>query len=50
MKELRISSLSFDNNGWMPDRCSGNGEDQSVDYDKALAKRYAERIVRQIAQ
>ena len=31
MKELRISSLSFDNNGWMPDRCSGYGEDQSPD-------------------
>ena len=31
-------------------RRSGNGEDQSVDYDEALAKQYAERIVRQIAQ
>lgn len=31
MKALRISSLSFDNNGWMPDRCSGYGEDQSPD-------------------
>ena len=31
MKELKISSLSFDNNSWMPDRCSGYGEDQSPD-------------------
>ena len=29
MKELMISSLWFDNHGWMPDRCSGYGEDQS---------------------
>ena len=31
MKELMISSALFDNNDWMPDRCSGYGEDQSPD-------------------
>ena len=31
MKELKISSALFDNNDWIPDRCSGYGEDQSPD-------------------
>ena len=31
MKKLKISSALLGNNGWMPDRCSGYGEDQSPD-------------------
>ena len=31
MKELIISSSMFMNNGWMPDECSGYGNDISPD-------------------
>ena len=31
MKALKIGSALFDNNGWIPDKCSGYGEDKSPD-------------------
>ena len=31
MNELIVRSSGFENNGWIPDKCSGYGEDQSPD-------------------